>query len=127
MVEPAPAEAGLRVIGAGFGRTGTLSIKAALEELGFGPCYHMTEAFAHVVHAERWAAASRGEAVNWRELLGGYRATVDWPACSYYRELMAAFPDAVALRADGWRDRSFRASAPVRRLAGSVQPDKCSR
>ncbi|MDT5244110.1 MAG: hypothetical protein QOD36_1486 [Mycobacterium sp.] len=113
LVEPAPAEAGLRVIGAGFGRTGTLSIKAALEELGFDPCYHMTVAFAQPVHAVRWAAASRGEAVDWRELLAGYRATVDWPACSYYRELVAAFPDAKVLltvrEAEGWYD-SVRAT-----------------
>jgi hypothetical protein len=120
LVEPAPAEAGLRVIGAGFGRTGTLSIKAALEELGFGPCYHMTEAFAHVVHAERWAAASRGEAVDWRELLAGFRATVDWPACSYYRELMAAFPDAKVLltvrEAEGWYDSVGATIYRMRRL-----------
>ena len=73
----------------------------------------MAEAFAHPVHAERWAAASRGEAVDWRELLAGYRATVDWPGCNYYRELMAAFPDAKVLltvrEAEAWYD-SIRAT-----------------
>ena len=51
----------LKVIGAGFGRTGTLSVKAALEELGFGPCYHMTEVFSHPNDATQWEALTRGE------------------------------------------------------------------
>src|SRR5919107_2308805 len=52
----------VKVIGAGFGRTGTASLKAALEELGFGPCYHMTEVFANPEHVDFWLAAWRGEA-----------------------------------------------------------------
>ena len=51
----------MRVIGAGFGRTGTASLKAALEELGFGPCYHMTEVFEHPEHADFWQGAWREE------------------------------------------------------------------
>jgi hypothetical protein len=51
----------IEVIGAGFGRTVTISLKVALEELGFGPCYHMTEVFAHPKNAELWEAAVRGE------------------------------------------------------------------
>ena len=58
----------LEVIGAGFGRTGTMSLKAAMEELGFGPCYHMVELFEHPEHVERWEAAVRGELVDWEEL-----------------------------------------------------------
>ena len=84
---------GLRVIGAGFGRTGTLSLKAALETLGFGPCYHMVEVFAHPEHAPMWRAAA-GQPVDWHRLFAGYRATVDWPACAFYAQLMDAFPDA---------------------------------
>ena len=88
---------GLRVIGAGFGRTGTLSLKAALEELGFGPCYHMTELFQHPDDLVIWKAASRGETVDWKTFLAGYAATVDWPGCTYYKEMMQAFPDAKVL------------------------------
>ena len=69
----------MKVIGAGFGRTGTMSLKVALEKLGFGPCYHMIELFEHPEHVERWKAAVRGEPVDWEELFHGYRATVDWP------------------------------------------------
>jgi hypothetical protein len=50
----------LEVIGAGFGRTGTMSLKVALETLGFGPCYHMTEVFANPENVELWEAAARG-------------------------------------------------------------------
>jgi Sulfotransferase domain len=87
----------VKVIGAGFGRTGTASLKAALEELGFGPCYHMTEVFEHPEHADFWEAAGRGEPVDWDGLLGGYQATVDWPACTFYGELLERHPDAKVL------------------------------
>lgn len=87
----------MRVIGAGFGRTGTTSLKAALETLGFGPCYHMIEVFEHPEHAESWEAARRGEPVDWEGLLGGYDAAVDWPACAFYEGLMEEYPDAKVL------------------------------
>ena len=85
---------GIKIIGAGFGRTGTLSLKAALEELGFGPCYHMTEVFRSPKDCLYWEAATRGEVVDWLKLLAGYSATVDWPGCSFYTELMQVYPDA---------------------------------
>lgn len=84
----------MKVIGAGFGRTGTLSLKVALELLGFGPCYHMTEVFEHPEHAGLWQAAWRGEPVDWDAFLGDYGATVDWPACAFHAELMEEYPDA---------------------------------
>jgi hypothetical protein len=87
----------VKVIGAGFGRTGTWSLKAALEVLGFGPCYHMTEVFAHPGHADFWSSAWRGEPVDWEGVLGGYEATVDWPACTFYEELMERHPEAKVL------------------------------
>jgi len=87
----------VKVIGAGFGRTGTWSLKAALEELGFGPCYHMTEVFAHPGHADFWVSAWRGEPVNWEAVLGGYEATVDWPGCTFHEELMERHPEAKVL------------------------------
>jgi hypothetical protein len=87
----------MKVIGAGFGRTGTTSLKAALERLGFDPCYHMTEVFAHPEHADFWVAAWRGEPVDWDGVLGDYEATVDWPACTFYQELMRRHPDAKVL------------------------------
>jgi Sulfotransferase domain len=83
----------LEVIGAGFGRTGTMSLKVALEELGFEPCYHMSEVFTHPAHVELWRAAARGKSVDWEQIFGGYRATVDWPACTFYGELMEKYPD----------------------------------
>jgi hypothetical protein len=84
----------LLVIGAGFGRTGTMSLKAALELLGFGPCYHMTEVAGNPGHFRLWTAVRDGEPVDWRRLYARYRSTVDWPGSLYYRELMAAFPQA---------------------------------
>ena len=87
----------MKLIGAGFGRTGTTSLKAALEKLGFDPCYHMTEVFAHPDHADFWVSAWHGEPVDWDGVIGGYEATVDWPACTFYEELMERYPEAKVL------------------------------
>ena len=84
----------LKVIGAGFGRTGTLSLKLALEELGLGPCYHMIEVNAHPEHDALWLALARGEASDWRPMLHGYASTVDWPTTYIWKELAAANPQA---------------------------------
>ena len=84
----------LQVIGAGLGRTGTLSLKAALEQLGFGPCYHMTRIFEHVEHGPMWQQFAAGERGDWDSLLGDYNAAVDWPASYFWRELAAFYPQA---------------------------------
>lgn len=87
---------GLAVIGAGFGRTGTLSLKQALERLGFGACYHMAEVATHPEHADLWLRAWHGEDV-WDTLFAGYRAAVDWPAAAFWPRLMRRYPDAKVL------------------------------
>ena len=84
----------LDVIGAGLGRTGTTSLKLALERLGFSRCHHMTEVFAHPETAPLWEAAAEGKPVDWETLLAGYRATTDWPACHFYRDLARIYPSA---------------------------------
>src|SRR5690349_1451752 len=84
----------LKVIGAGFGRTGTASLKDALDMIGFGPCYHMREVFDHPEHVPYWQAAVDGTLTSWEPILGNYNSTCDWPACTYYEELMALNPDA---------------------------------
>lgn len=84
----------LHVIGAGLGRTGTLSLKLALEQLGLGPCYHMLEVRAAPERLEHWNRIAAGESVSWDEVFTGFWSTVDWPACNYWRELVATYPDA---------------------------------
>lgn len=84
----------LQVIGAGFGRTGTTSLKAALERLGLGPCHTMLELFSHPEQAPVWIRASRGEPVDWHALYDGYGSTVDWPGARFWRQIAAAFPAA---------------------------------
>jgi hypothetical protein len=88
---------GLRVIGAGCGRTGTASLKMALERLLGAPCYHMIEVFQQPGHVPEWHKAMLGEVVDWHALFSGYAAAVDWPAGACWPELMAAFPDALVL------------------------------
>lgn len=95
----------LRVIGAGFGRTGTLSLKRALETLGFSKCYHMAEVAENPSHVGLWRAAWRGEE-PWNELFEGYAAAVDWPTAAFWPRLMRVYPDAkivLTVRdADAW-------------------------
>jgi hypothetical protein len=83
----------LNVIGAGFGRTGTLSLKLALEKLEIGNCYHMSNVLKHPDHATLWSNAAEGEKVDWEVLLSGYSATVDWPGTYFWRELINIYPE----------------------------------
>ena len=84
----------LAVIGAGFGRTGTMSLKVALERLSFGPCYHMIEEMEHPEHDALWQAASDDKPVDWERLFAGYRAAVDWPVAAFWPELASHYPEA---------------------------------
>ena len=84
----------LQVIGAGFGRTGTMTLKTALEQLGFGPCHHMYEVILHPEQADFWERATRGEKVDWEEIFANYRSSCDWPSCSFYKELAERYPQA---------------------------------
>jgi hypothetical protein len=87
----------IKVIGAGWGRTGTLTLKTALEKLTGGACYHMVEVLENPQnrnHVLVWQDAADGKPVDWEQLLQNYTAVVDWPGCNYWRELMATFPDA---------------------------------
>jgi hypothetical protein len=86
----------MQIIGAGFGRTGTSSLQQALEKLLGGPCYHMTAVIRQPEHLRAWYAFATGgtACMDWQKLMEGYAACVDFPACLYYRELMATFPQA---------------------------------
>jgi hypothetical protein len=87
----------LKVIGAGFGRTGTLSLKIALERIGFGPCYHMMEVFPRPDHVAKWHRLAFEQSMDWDEIFHGFQATVDWPAARWWREIATHFPDAKVL------------------------------
>ncbi len=100
----------IEVIGAGLPRTGTLTQKLALEQLGFAPCYHWVNVLADLNQVDVWNRALDGEAV-WDEVFAGQAATVDWPGGYFWRELMEAYPDAKVLLSvrDGEKwERSFR-------------------
>lgn len=87
----------LAVIGAGLGRTGTLSLKVALEQLGFGPCHHMDDVFSSPERLRTWAAIAAGNPADWPGVFAGYQSTIDWPSTNYWRELADAFPQAKIL------------------------------
>jgi len=84
----------LKVIGSGFGRTGTMSTKMALEQLGLGPCHHMVEVMGNPAQPPHWADLAAGVDVDWSEVFEGYASQVDFPGASVWHELSIAFPDA---------------------------------
>lgn len=85
----------LDVVGAGFGRTGTESMKRALETLGFGPRYHMYEVMPHKERYAHWLSIyNDGADPCWDETFAGFRSTVDWPGQVYWLELAAHYPEA---------------------------------
>lgn len=86
----------LRVVGAGLGRTGTHSLKLALEHLLGAPCHHMIELMGDPRQRPRWEAALDGRP-DWPATYDGYAATVDWPGVAFWRELVAANPGALVL------------------------------
>lgn len=116
----------MKVIGAGFGRTGTTSLKAALEELGLGPAYSLTEVFKNPQHVEVWEAARRGEEVDWRGFFEGYEVAVDWPACTFYEELAEAFPEAPVILTvrdpEPWYDSMQKTIYQLRKLTNGPPP-----
>lgn len=87
----------LKVVGAGVGRTGTHSLKVALEQLLGGPCHHMLEILGDPSQAPAWIDAIDGRPVDWSVLPPGYLALVDWPGCSFWPELTTANPEALVL------------------------------
>jgi hypothetical protein len=114
----------LRAIGAGLGRTGTMSLKLGLEKLLGGPCYHMLEVFPRPDHVAMWHGAVRGTMPDWDELFEGFVAAVDWPVCTFWRQLAEKYPDApiiLSVRdADSWWTSADRTifEATLRRFPG---------
>jgi hypothetical protein len=87
----------LHVIGAGVGRTGTRSLKAALEHLLGAPCYHMDELLTHPEHVQVWDRALDHQSVDWNDIFSEYAATVDWPGAAFWPELAYRYPDALVI------------------------------
>jgi hypothetical protein len=117
----------LRVVGAGLPRTGTHSLKLALEHLLGGRCYHMSEIPGHPFDlGPGWTLALQGGTPDWIELINEYIATVDWPASMFWRELSETYPDALVLlsvrdSAGTWYQSLSETILPVARRA--LAPD----
>jgi hypothetical protein len=118
------------VIGAGFGRTGTLSLKVALEQLGFGPCMHMMPLLEDPETSALIHKAAEGDVDALDVVLGRYRATVDWPMTYFWRDLADRYPEAkvvLTVRDPGrWydsADKTIHAAANAGRESGLIDPD----
>ena len=120
---------GLEVIGAGLGRTGTASLKVALEQLGLGRCHHMGEVLADPEQIPLWIEAADGSP-NWDRLLGGFSASVDYPSCTFWRELAEEYPDAKVIlstrSAESWFE-SVNATIMAPHFRDFIAPTPCVR
>jgi len=109
----------LKVIGTGFGRTGTNSLKLALEQLGFGPCHHMYEIRDHREQLPFWQAAAAGDLPDWDEVFVNYNACIDWPSARFWREITSYYPDAKVLHSirpeESWLNSFYKTIYPVMR------------
>lgn len=90
----------LEIIGSGFGRTGTMTMKDALGTLGFGPTHHMTEIMEHPGQLSHWKAIFANQDVDWAEVFSGYGSQVDWPGASCWEQSLIAFPDAKVIHTE---------------------------
>jgi hypothetical protein len=115
----------IQLIGAGLGRTGTTSLKLALEELLGAPCYHMLEVAGRSEDPDVWGDAYEGRPPDWRTFFAPYAATVDWPAAPFWAELSSAFPTApivLSVRdAESWWNSASNTIFPA--LATYFAPD----
>lgn len=84
----------IKVIGLGMGRTGTSSLKLALEKLGYGPCYHMEDLINNPKKISYWEEIDRNGETDWQSLFDGYQSAVDFPAIGYYKDILRVFPEA---------------------------------
>lgn len=108
----------LEIIGPGFGRTSTNSLRVALNELGLGPTHHMHEIGNNLADLmPAWQAVARGEPPNWDAMFANYRAQVDWPGARYWRELIAHYPKAKVILStrdpDKWFDSFSKTIGPL--------------
>jgi hypothetical protein len=118
----------LQVIGAGFGRTGTNSLKLALEHLGFGPCHHMKEVFPRINQIQWFEQAANGKEPDWDKVFAHFEASVDWPSCTYFETLAKHYPDAKVILSvrdpqrwyDSVRETIYPASTQVPRWMKSM-------
>lgn len=119
----------LKVVGASFGRTGTTSVRLALEKLGFGPCHYMHELAVDHRHASDWLRMARDNVdPDWESLLGRFSATIAWPAAAYWRELAAAYPAAKVLLIvrdpESWYDSVARTLYRTRPTVATTERDR---
>jgi Sulfotransferase domain len=114
----------MKLIGASFPRMGTLSTKAALEQLGLGPCYHFLTQFERPQDVDVWQAAAEGKPVDWTAFFADFQSAVDWPASRFYKQLMALYPDAKVLLnvrdPEAWYESMLKTVYPASRMGLSA-------
>ncbi|WP_323801496.1 sulfotransferase family protein [Parasphingorhabdus sp.] len=113
---------GLKVIGSGFGRTGTMSMKVALEQLGYLKTHHMEYVLKNADQRAWWHDVATGGTPDWETIFDGYQASVDFPSASYYKELLTAFPDAKVVHTVRDADRWYKSASETIYAMGQASP-----
>jgi hypothetical protein len=110
---------GLKVVGSGLGRTGTKSLKSALEMLGVGPCHHMLEVMMNPQSVPLWVDAGEGRP-DWDSIFKDYQSAVDYPTCAFWRELTEHYPNAKVLHSTRDPDAWFESTQATIFAPGSL-------
>lgn len=107
----------LKVIGVGYGRTGTLALKKALDQLGFGPCHHMYEIRQDAEQVKLWLRIAAGERPDWDHVFAGFKSQVDWPGSVFWRDLVKHYPNAKIILterdAESWHESILKTVLPA--------------
>lgn len=117
----------IKIIGVGVGRTGTFSLRLAINQLGFGPCHHMEEVLKNLDgQVPLWMEALKGNA-DFKTIYAGFNSTVDWPTAGFFRELIKEYPKAKYILTErspeNWAD-SFGSTIYKLLQAKDQAPDK---
>jgi len=117
----------LKVIGAGFGRTGTDSMRTALDMLGLGPCHHMRALIEDPALKAKWRQRAAYGTPDWPDIFSGFSSTLDWPSAHYWPELIQAFPEAKVIltwrTAESWWKSFEKTILPVWQASTETEED----
>ncbi|MBG7610574.1 MAG: sulfotransferase family protein [Anaerolineae bacterium] len=110
----------MEVIGVGVGRTGTRSLKVALEQIGYTPCYHMLDVILHPGVIIKWLVIGLGKNINWGKLFKKYKAGVDYPFPTYYKKYLEKFPNTKVILTirdpEDWYESAKETIYPIQRV-----------
>jgi hypothetical protein len=108
----------IQIIGAGFPRTGTTTLKQALQILGYNDTYHFKDLIANSEKLRHWQELEDHGKTDFNRLFEGFKATVDFPGYPYYKILMNQYPEAKVILTTRDVDKWYESTSKTIRKSG---------